>query len=450
MTNKINYTISIPENFYFNNQSNVCKNTVFFSNDLEPFSYTHEFVSKSIIKNLETFDQTFEGFVKREIITRIQAIFILIFQVTDFIHQTKQISCLSLDRLSASFGIKDLTNEQLKINNHQLRTCIMKASQCVFGIFFGFLLSVIDPACYVPFFYASKDRIVDDPVNPAVQYPFDQFFDKTTIINLINAHEKREVLTKHLQEIGVKKSHLFNAVNGYQLADDAPIQIKNKTFKFKDLYSRMNGAVKQKKARVGCYLSHLSALKKARDEHLESVLIIEDDAIFPQTDRGRDSFKKGMEDLPNNWDILFLGIEHDRKPSRYSKHLDRVLSGTCLHAYAVHRRCYDRLIDDLEEAILNENDPLLPVDEVVSEQIEKNRYQAFSLHTLVGYQRDGLKSHITGHINADYPLLRQILQRVYSYQIAPWLTPCGIPKYKIYKTGLRIAKALNFDIEEFR
>jgi len=90
---------------------------------------------------------------------------------------------------------------------------------------------------------------------------------------------------------------------------------------------------------------------------------------------------------------------------------------------------------------------LLPVDEVVSEQIEKNRYQAFSPHTLIGYQRDGLKSNITGHINADYPLLRQILQRVYSYQIAPWLTPCGIPKYKIYKktgkTGLRIARSLS-------
>jgi GR25 family glycosyltransferase involved in LPS biosynthesis len=326
----------------------------------------------------------------------------------------------------------------------------MKASQSLFGALFGSLLSVINPGCYVPFLYAPSDRIVNDPVSPDVQYPFDQCFGKTIAINLSNAKEKRKILTKHLQEIGVQKFQLFNAVNGYQLADDHPIQIKNKTIKFKDLYSRLNGAEKQKKARAGCYLSHLSILKKARDEHLESVLIIEDDAVFPQTDRGIESFKKCMEDLPNNWDILFLGIEHDRKPARYSMHLDRVLSGTCLHAYAVHRRCYDRLIEDLEEAILNENDPLLPVDEVVSEQIEKNRYQAFSPHTLIGYQRDGLKSNITGHVNAEYPLSRQTLQRVYAYQIAPWLTPCGIPKYKIYKTGLRIAKALNIETEEFR
>lgn len=448
MTNKINFTITASELKPSSNE--FCKH-IEPSAHIEPiFSYTYEFVSKPIIKNLETFDQTYQGFVKREIFTRIQAIFISIFQGVDFVHQVKLTSCLLFDRLSSSLGIKNLTSEQLKINNKQVQACTMKALQSLFGILFGSFLSVINPACYVPFLYAPKDRTIDDPVNPIVQYPFDQCFDKIVAVNLADAQKKREILTKHVQEIGVQKLDLLNAVNGYQISDDAPIQIKNKTFTFKDLYSRMNGTVKQKKARVGCYLSHLSALKKARDENLESVLIIEDDAIFPQSDRGRESFKQSMEELPNNWDILFLGVEHDRKPVRYSTHLDRALSVTCLHAYAVHRRCFDQLIDDLEEAILNENDPLLPVDEVVSEQIEKNRYQVFAPHTLIAYQRDGLKSDITEHVNADYPLLRQIFQRVYAYQIAPWLTPCGIPKYTIYKTALRIAKALNLEVEKIR
>lgn len=153
-----------------------------------------------------------------------------------------------------------------------------------------------------------------------------------------------------------------------------------------------------------------------------------------------------MEELLDNWDILFLGIDHDRKPERYSVHLDRVLSGTCCHAYAVHSRCYDELIADLEEAILNEHDILLPIDEVISEQIEKKCYQVFSPHTLIGWQRDGLKSEITGNINADYSFSRKVLQRVYAYQLAPILTPCGILKYKIYKTALRLAKAVNFPL----
>src|SRR6267154_146784 len=146
MANKIDCKVTVPENL--NNYPYELNKKTDFSNDLEPFSYTYQYVSKPILKNLEVFDQTFEGFAKREIITRIQAIFISIFQIADFIHQTKQISCLTLDRLSSSFGFKNLTNEQLKIVDHQLRTHSMKASQSLFGALFGSLLSVINPGCY--------------------------------------------------------------------------------------------------------------------------------------------------------------------------------------------------------------------------------------------------------------------------------------------------------------
>jgi GR25 family glycosyltransferase involved in LPS biosynthesis len=236
----------------------------------------------------------------------------------------------------------------------------------------------------------------------------------------------------------------FNAVNGYAIPDDQPIQIKDQSVRFKDLYERMPGSSERhKRARLGCYLSHLFAIKQARDARLESVLIIEDDAIFPQTKRGVESFNSAIQELPNDWEVFFVGIEHDKKPSRFSAHVDHVQSGTCLHAYAVHSRAYDRLIDDIESALLNDQDQLLPVDEVVSEQLEKNKYKAFAPHTLVGYQRDGLTSNITGKVNSDYSFPMRLIKRLYSHMLAPVLSPLGLTKYRIYKTALSTAKRLN-------
>jgi GR25 family glycosyltransferase involved in LPS biosynthesis len=444
MSCNFDFTIAVPDNFKFNRLLHAQK--------VESKNYfTYQAVSKPILDCLDLYDQTFYGFVKQEIVTRVLALFISVFQGLDLIRTASILMGRSVEVLSHWIGMKNLSNEQLGEIHNQIKNCAVDSTRCAFGILFGSLLSVISPRCFVPFLYAPETSILNDPVVKDKKYDFDHFFDQTIAISLSSATEKREILQDHLCEIGVRNWHVFEAVDGYQLPDDYSFQIKNETVAFKELYRKMPGATdKNKKARLGCYLSHLSVLKNAREKRLESVLIIEDDAIFPQTQRGVESFNKTMEELPDDWDILFIGIEHDRNPTRYSLHIDRVLSGTCLHAYAVHSRCYDRLIDDLENALLNKNDPLPPVDEVISEQIELQRYQAFAPHTLIGYQRDGLRSNITGHINASYPILRQVAQRVYSHLLAPLLTPLGLPKHKIYKAVLRIAKKLNIPLEELR
>jgi GR25 family glycosyltransferase involved in LPS biosynthesis len=455
MKNSLDFTITIPDHFRFENfpVHSQTRNDEPPSLAIDPkFStYTYQMIAKPVIDHLDTYGQTWTGFFKREVITRIYASFISAFQAVDFAHAVTTLAGRGLEVLAHSIGVKNLSTEDLQKTHEQMRGNAADLARFALGCLFGSVLSVIKPSCFVPFLYAPSEDITEDPVDGSKKYDFDNAFGKTIAINLNRAKEKREILAKHLNEIGVHQWERFEAVNGYELSDDYPLQIKNQTATFKGLYSRMPGKTdKHKKARLGCYLSHLFVLKKARDECLPSVLIIEDDAIFPQTRRGVESFNRTMEELPHDWELLFIGIEHDREPTRYSPHIDRVLSGTCLHSYAVHSRCYDRLIEDMENALLSDAEPLLPVDEVISEQLEKYRYQAFSPHTLVGYQRNGLVSNITGYTNTAYPLVRQFAQRVYSHLLAPWLTDLGLPKYKMYKSGLRVAKALNIPIESMR
>lgn len=382
-------------------------------------SYTYKWVSKSIIHHLENADQTFEGFVKRELVTRVLGIGISFFQAVDCVVFVSEIATRKVESFSSKQGFE--------------------LAQLVVGIFFGSFLSMINPSCFVPLLYAPDQGILNDPVDKTQTYDFDRHFDQTMAINLKQATGKLDVLTDHLRELGVNNWERFEAVNGYELSDEQEIHIRDKALKVKDLYEKLPGkGTKDKKARLGCYLSHLNVLKQAKSRGLSSVLIIEDDAHFPQTKRGAVSFQKTMEELPDNWELLFIGIEHDKKPVRFSPSVDRVESGTCLHAYAVHSRCYDKLIAALEDALLDEERFLLPVDEVLSEQIERKQYQAFAPHLMVGYQRNGLQSNITGKTNSAYPFSRQITQRIYAYMVAPWLTPLGLPKYRIYKNGMRM------------
>jgi len=290
--------------------------------------------------------------------------------------------------------------------------------------------------------YPSEPTLFVHGEDKSQKLNMDKHFSKSYVINLASASQKIEVIQEHLEEIGTKNWERFDAVNGYRLADDHIIEGTNVTFK--EFYSRMPGkSEKHKRARAGCYLSHLFAVKKAKAEGLESIHIQEDDAVYPQNKQTVESFENMMKEVPENWDMLFLGFEHDIKPRQISKHVDETTSGNCMHSYVVRKRCFDRLIADLQRPITDKSDEVLPVDEVISEHLERRNYRAYSPHELIGFQRDGLKSDITGNVNADYSLFRKYVQRTYSRVLAPILTPIGLPKYQIYKTAAKVGRFFN-------
>jgi GR25 family glycosyltransferase involved in LPS biosynthesis len=72
---------------------------------------------------------------------------------------------------------------------------------------------------------------------------------------------------------------------------------------------RIDGVIEEC-PKSGCFQAHFNAIKKALDEDLENVLILEDDAVpvKDETYSNIENLKMSMESLQcNEWDILILG-----------------------------------------------------------------------------------------------------------------------------------------------
>ena len=133
--------------------------------------------------------------------------------------------------------------------------------------------------------------------------------------------EQIEKISKHIEE----QHMLIEAVDGLKLQDlnyrskvSEELNIdKNKLnptyYHNRKNFQSQSTNIKKILPKVGCYLSHLSALKTALDLELDSVIILEDDAV-PQLDL-IDSLKKykGMDS-----DVVYLGGHSKKLPDKIS------------------------------------------------------------------------------------------------------------------------------------
>lgn len=103
----------------------------------------------------------------------------------------------------------------------------------------------------------------------------------------------------------------------------------------------------------GCLLSHLEVVREARRRGEPSVLIFEDDVVFPGDFRRR--FAAWAAEVPADWDMLYLGGLHELDPVPVTAHVGRLTSTYSTYAYAIR----DTLYDAFEE--LNHG-ALAPVD----------------------------------------------------------------------------------------
>ena len=60
---------------------------------------------------------------------------------------------------------------------------------------------------------------------------------------------------------------------------------------------------------MGCLLSNLEIIKTAKERGFKNILILEDDVIF--NDNFDDLFNSYINQVPNNWDMLYLSGNHN-------------------------------------------------------------------------------------------------------------------------------------------
>jgi hypothetical protein len=105
---------------------------------------------------------------------------------------------------------------------------------------------------------------------------------------------------------------------------------------------------------IGCALSHRRALELARRENLESVLVIEDDAVFLHGAVW--VLRRAVRELADQaWNLLYLGaFDQGRRFPLVEgcTYLEAVRGVTTTHALAYHHRIYDRLLAELPEDVV--------------------------------------------------------------------------------------------------
>ena len=96
----------------------------------------------------------------------------------------------------------------------------------------------------------------------------------------------------------------------------------------------------------GCLLSHINIIKKAKDEGLKSILVLEDDVEFINID----AIDKSVDQLKSrDWSLFYLGSNTHVPLQKEDENLLVLKKGYATHAVAYHESFYDYFIDSFEK-----------------------------------------------------------------------------------------------------
>ena len=116
-------------------------------------------------------------------------------------------------------------------------------------------------------------------------------FDWVVVISLERREDRWLRTSEQLAMLGISAERLL-AVDGRLLQVDAlPIR-----WRFRNLPSR---------GTLGCFLSHLTVLRRIAREQIERTLVLEDDVLF--SPNFKQVFRNYWEVTPERWDLVYLG-----------------------------------------------------------------------------------------------------------------------------------------------
>lgn len=136
-------------------------------------------------------------------------------------------------------------------------------------------------------------------------------------INLEHRKERDLITRQELKKLGIKKPNRFNAIT-----HEIPL--------------------------VGCALSHIACLEKAKELGWDYVIVFEDDLKIEGKNLLLSKFNKYMK---MDFDVLYLGCWNYLPPQQVERDLAKVLRAVCNHAYIVKEHYYDTFLQNLKEGI---------------------------------------------------------------------------------------------------
>lgn len=187
------------------------------------------------------------------------------------------------------------------------------------------------------------------------------FFDAIYCINLDHRTDRWAAVTKQFESVGIADRVI--RVPG-RMVEVAPFPFF-------------------RPGEYGCLRSHLGILETIKHEG-QTALVFEDDIEFFDVDVD-DCLSRSIADLPNGWDLFYLGAS-EWKGSRYvySNHLNVLLGAASAHSVAYNSDKIEELFDLAEEAMQRG----FAIDKVW-ECIIQSRMRSFECHPMLTYHTEG-------------------------------------------------------------
>jgi glycosyl transferase family 25 len=163
------------------------------------------------------------------------------------------------------------------------------------------------------------------------------------VINLDRSTERLERISQHLQRLGLPFTRVA-AVDGRQLSDDERRRTLDEA-----TYRRRHG-MSSLPGELGCYLSHVKAMRAFLASGADASLILEDD-VQPEPELPQ--VLQALIECPGRWDMVKISGVHSGTPVRVARLTDRhglaVMLSRCTgsSAYVVNRRAAQAYVDHL-------------------------------------------------------------------------------------------------------
>lgn len=142
---------------------------------------------------------------------------------------------------------------------------------------------------------------------------------------------------------------------------------------------------------IGCWDSHRRLFTQAKDLDLDMVLVLEDD--IEVCDDFNNKLTKAMEELPEDWDLLYLGGWNVGDIEKYSESLNWAKKVYTTHAFIVRNKFYDTILDGI-------NSRKWKIDVLISDVLPLGK--CFICEPTLAWQREGfsdIENRITNNIH---------------------------------------------------
>ena len=207
--------------------------------------------------------------------------------------------------------------------------------------------------------------IKENSVDRVKKYKLSDFFNNIFIINLKRRPDRLDKVKKRLSKYNINYE-IIEAIDGRdikitQIFNDLK---KNKLTKLNTL------------GELGCIMSHIKAIKLAKERNYKNILILEDDILI---NKNIESMLWKINTVPSGWELLYLGCSHlygtvDYNLLKYSNYY-RVKKDTYgTFAYVLSQTVYDIMINKLSEY-------RIPADTCLETIIE--RYNSYAIYEYI-------------------------------------------------------------------